>query len=237
MATKITKPITINGEGKTVIFDGFDFTEEGYIRVINAEELVITNCRIYNLSNDPDSTTSRGYWLKTLGDKETKISVTYCFFGTNNNTVYNMLELNTKLKNGSSFSNNYFVEDSCTHNHINLYGAAESATIDINNNVFELTGGVRIGIKQEPVCTINVKGNTVFKTTDDEWAGLICIQPYGRQTTSFANMTVNINNLTIPSKQVAYYYVGSNDTPLTDVELRGKVYINGVFTQLPYLEG
>ena len=65
MATKITKPITINGEGKTVIFDGFDFTEEGYIRVINAEELVITNCRIYNLSNDPDSTTSRGYWLKT----------------------------------------------------------------------------------------------------------------------------------------------------------------------------
>lgn len=119
MATKITKPITINGEGKTVIFDGFDFTEEGYIRVINAEELVITNCRIYNLSNDPDSTISRGYWLKTLGDKETKISVTYCFFGTNNNTVYNMLELNTKLKNGSSFSNNYFVEDSCTHNHIN----------------------------------------------------------------------------------------------------------------------
>ena len=237
MATKITKPITINGEGKTVIFDGFDFTEQGYIRVVNAEELIITNCRIYNLSNDPDSTTSRGYWLKTLGDKETKISVTYCFFGANNNTVYNMLELNTKLKNGSSFSNNYFVENSCTHNHINLYGAAESATIDINNNVFELTGGVRIGIKQEPVCTINVKGNTVLKTTDDEWAGLICIQPYGRQTTSFANMTVNINNLIIPSEQVAYYYVGSNDTPFTTIESRGKVYIDGVLTQLPYLEG
>lgn len=237
MATKITKPITINGKGKSVVFDGFDFTEEGYIRVINAAEVVVTNCRIYNLSKDPDSTTSKGYWLKTLGDKETKISITYCFFGANNNTVYNMFELNTKLKDGSSFSNNYFVEDSCTHNHINLYGAAESATIDINNNIFELTGGVRIGIKQEPVCTINIKGNTVLKTTDDEWAGLICIQPYGRQTTSFANMTVNINNLTIPSKQVAYYYVGSNDTPLVTVESRGKVYIDGVLTQLPYLEG
>lgn len=237
MATKITKPITINGEGKSVVFDGFDFTEEGYIRVINAAEVVVTNCRIYNLSKDPDSTTSKGYWLKTLGDKETKISITYCFFGANNNTVYNMFELNTKLKNGSSFSNNYFVENSCTHNHINLYGAAEGATIDINNNVFELTGGVRIGIKQEPVCTINVKGNTVLKTTDDEWAGLICIQPYGKQTTSFANMTVNINNLTIPSKQVAYYYVGSNDTPLPTKESRGKVYIDGVLTQLPYLEG
>lgn len=237
MATKITKPITINGEGKSVVFDGFDFTEEGYIRVINAAEVVITNCRIYNLSKDPDSTTSKGYWLKTLGDKETKISITYCFFGANNNTVYNMFELNTKLKNGSSFSNNYFVEDSCTHNHINLYGAAEGATIDINNNIFELTGGVRIGIKQEPVCTINVKGNTVLKTTDDEWAGLICIQPYGRQTTSFANMTVNINNLTIPSKQVAYYYVGSNDTPLPTEESRGKVYIDGALAQLPYLEG
>ena len=53
----------------------------------------------------------------------------------------------------------------------------------------------------------------------------------------FANMTVNINNLTIPSEQVAYYYVGSNDTPLTTIESRGKVYIDGVLTQLPYLEG
>ena len=106
-----------------------------------------------------------------------------------------------------------------------------------SSDLFELTGGVRIGIKQEPVCTINVKGNTVLKTTNDEWAGLICIQPYGKQTTSFANMTVNINNLTIPSEQVAYYYVGSNDTPLTTIELRGKVYIDGVLTQLPYLEG
>ena len=47
MATKITKPITINGEGKTVIFDGFDFTKEGYIRVINAEELVIVEFIIF----------------------------------------------------------------------------------------------------------------------------------------------------------------------------------------------
>lgn len=237
MATKITQPVIINGEGKTVVFDGFDFTEQGYVKVLNAAEIEIVNCRIYNLGKDPNSSTSKGYWFLTSGDKETKITIGNCFFGSNAGTVYNMLELNTKLKDGSSFSNNYFVEDSCTHNHINLYGAAENATININKNTFELTGGIRIGIKQEPVCTINVEDNTAIKTTDDEWAGLICIQPYGKSTTSFANMTVNINKLEIPSKQVAYYYVGSNDTPLPTQESRGKVYIDGALTQLPFIQG
>lgn len=237
MATKITQPITIDGAGKAVVIDGFDFTETGYVRVLNADEVTITNCRIYNLSKDPDSTTSKGYWFKTTGDKETKLTITNCFFGSNAGTIYNTLELNTKLKNGSSISNNYFVEDSCTHNHINIYGAAKNAIIGINNNTFELTGGVRIGIKGEPACTLNFKDNTVIKTTDDDWAGLICIQPYGKQTTSFKNMIVNINNLTIPSKQVAYYYVGGADTPLPTQESRGKVYVDGALTEIPFIQG
>lgn len=236
MATKITQPISINGEGKTVVINGFDFTESGYVRVSNAAEVTIINCRIFNLSKDPDSTTSKGYWFKTFGDKETKITINNCFFGSNSGTIYNMLELNTKLKDGSSISNNYFVEDSCTHNRINIYGADENATIEINNNIFEFTDGERIGIKGEPVCTLNYKNNTVIKTATDKWAGLICIQPYGKETKSFKNMTVNIENTTIPSEQIGYYYIGSSDTSLSSEESKGKIYVNGVLTILPLLQ-
>lgn len=231
MATRITQPLTINGEGKTVILDGFDFTELGYVKIYNAEKVSIINCRVYNLS----ASGSRNYWLETFGDKETKIQVSSCYFGNNNENIYNLMELNTKLSNGSKFSNNYFVMTCCTHNHINIYGASENATIYINNNIFEYSDGtVRIGTKEAPHCTFYIEGNTVQQTATNDWRGLVLIQPYGTQTTTFANMTVYINNTVIDSDQVFYMYNGSKDLSLTESNIP-KVYINGVLHTTPIL--
>lgn len=45
--TRITNTLTINAPGKDVVFDGLDFTENGYIKVTAAKSVVVRNCRIY----------------------------------------------------------------------------------------------------------------------------------------------------------------------------------------------
>ena len=47
--TKITDLVTINAPGKDIVFDGFDFTDHGYIRILGAGSVTIRNCRIYGL--------------------------------------------------------------------------------------------------------------------------------------------------------------------------------------------
>lgn len=233
MATKFTKPVVINAPEKDIVFDGCDFTEEALISVIAANSVAFRNCRFYGLIPNAAKT----YGIKVDKAAEVKLVIENCFFGANpkvdSNKLYNLLELTGKLKDGSSISSNYFAADCCTHNQINVYAVTDGATIKLNKNEAVYSGNlVRIGIQGEPVCTIEMIGNkyhTTDPSEDGAWAGLVLIQPYGKVTTSFNNMTVQIKetvNLS-DNDQVIYLYAGGSDTKFNKETSYPKVYIDG----------
>lgn len=166
-------------------------------------------------------------------DKSVKIVFENNYFGDNDG-IYNLMELNCSLADGSSISGNTFSEHSCTHNHINVYQVDDNATININNNVFaHSANGIRIGCKGAPKgVTINITGNRYDSTDtsdDGAWAGLFFIQPYGKQTTDMSGITINVsgnvNNSGI--EQLFYYYAGVNDAQLVADRKLPVVKING----------
>lgn len=228
--TKITELLTINGNGKHVVLDGFDFTGNGYVSIQNAACVEIRNCRVYDLNVE---NAKKNYWLKVDSSAPLKLIVENCFFGPSTGVqgaLYNLIEPNVYLADGSSFSNNYFNKQCCTHNAINLYGAVENAQITVSGNVFEVSAGtVRIGVKGQPTCTILMDGNVIKKHNTAyglEDAGLVTVQPYGKQTTSFANMAIYMSNTKAPTEQIIYGYYGSNDTELTEARMP-KIYVDG----------
>lgn len=234
--TKITELLTIDGAGKTVVLDGFDFTENGYVKILNAEDVVVRNCRVYGL-NVEDA--KKNYWLKAESSSPVKIEVKNCFFGDSigsNGNMYNLIEPHVVLSDGSSFSENYFTAKCCIHNTINLYGAAEGAKILVNENVFESSAGtVRIGVQGVPHCTIEVSRNKVLANNEmytEADFGIVTVQPYGKQTETFENMTVLMDGNSCPSEQLIYGYSGQQDTVLTD-ENMPKIYVNGELIHAP----
>ena len=90
-------------------------------------------------------------------------------------------------------------------------------------------GGIRIGVKGDKTCTINVRNNKVLATNPaytNEDQGLVTIQPYGTQTTSFSKMTIAVSGNELPCEQIVYAGYSSKDTVLTD-ETMPKVIIDG----------
>lgn len=238
MVTVISEKLTINGVGAEVVFDGFDFTGNGYVEVKNASSVVIKNCRVYDMNVE---STAKNYWLKIYNDIPVKLIVENNFFGDNLGTagsMYNLIEPNAKLMSGSSISDNYFTAGCCAHNVINVYGCADDAIINVNGNVIEMTaGGVRIGVKGEPVCHINVRDNKVLAENpaySDIYQGLVTVQPYGKATTSFANMTVAMSGNELPCEQIIYAYYGAQDTKM-DENTIPKVIIDGKNFNLPII--
>lgn len=243
MATVISDKLTIDGAGAEVVLDGFDFTTNGYVEVKNASVVVIQNCRVYNMNLDG---ADKNYWLRIYNDIPVRLVVEHNFFGNHTGNkgdlgsslpmlprtvqMYNLIEPNAKLMQGSSISNNYFAADCCTHNIINVYGCDDGASVDISGNVIEETaGGIRIGVKGAPTCRINIRDNKVLAANpdyEDIYQGLVTLQPYGKQTTSFADMTVVMSGNELPVEQLAYAYCGSNDLTLTD-DVMPKLIVNG----------
>lgn len=234
--TKITELLTINGAGKSVVLDGFDFTGNGFVKILNAASVEIRNCRVYGLNVEG---AAKNYWLRVDSSSPIKLTVERCYFGANpgvQGALYNFIEPNVALADGTSICNNYFQKKCCTHNTINLYGVAENAHIAVSGNVFEESAGtIRIGVKGQPTCTITMDGNVIHKHSsayDMQWAGLVTVQPYNKQTTSFANMTIYMNDNKLPTEQVIYGYSGSKDTELTDA-LMPVIYIDGELVSAP----
>lgn len=230
MPTIISEKIIVNGAGSKVVFDGFDFIGDGYVEVKNASEIVIKNCRVYDMNVE---NATKNYWLKIKNDIPVKLTIEYSFFGDNigaNGKMYNLIEPTAQLTNGSSISYNYFTANCCTHNIVNVYGCENDASIKINNNVIEATaGGIRLGIKGNKTCTVNIRDNKVLATNSeytDEDQGLVTIQPYGKQTISFANMNLIMSGNELPCEQVVYAGYGKNDTVLTK-ELMPKTVVDG----------
>lgn len=217
--TVIDGTLIIDGDSD-VKLTGLTFTNNSLIEVKNNGTLTMSNCKVVDV--EPDA--QKSFIIKSTQANPVKLIIENCYFGTNGTnsigSIYNGFELNCTLKDGSSISNNYFAAEVCTHNVINIYAVEEGATVYINNNHFEYSGNaIRIGIKGEPTCTIVCDGNS-YDATDTvyvDYAGLLLVQPYGKQTTSFANCTIKINN-TIHSDdlQLYYLYAGAGDTQFTD---------------------
>ena len=236
MATIISEKLTINGAGSEVVLDGFDFTGNGYVDIKNTDSVIIKNCRIYNM-NLPST---KNYWLHIYNDISVRLIIENNFFGSNptidSNKMHNLIEPTAKLKSGSSISNNYFVSDCCSHNFMSIYGCTDNAVININNNIIEMTAaGLRIGIKGEPVSTINIKNNKVLAINpaySDVDQGLVTIQGYGFSTTTFKNLTLIMNGNELPCEQIAYGWYDSGSLILND-ENMPKVILNGKVVNLP----
>lgn len=217
--TVIDGTLIIDGDSD-VKLTGLTFTNNSLIEVKNNGTLTMSNCKVVDV--EPDA--QKSFIIKSTQANPVKLIIENCYFGTNGTnsigSIYNGFELNCTLKDGSSISNNYFAAEVCTHNVINIYAVEEGATVYINNNHFEYSANaIRIGIKGEPTCTIVCDGNS-YDATDTvyvDYAGLLLVQPYGKQTTSFANCTIKINN-TIHSDdlQLYYLYAGAGDTQFTD---------------------
>lgn len=234
--TKITQVVTINAPGKDIVFDGFDFTESGYVKVQSAQSVTFRNCRVYSLNTE---SSKKNYWLIVQSGDSIKLVVENCYFGDSLGSagaLYNFIEPNAVLVDGSGVCENYFTKDVCTHNAVNIYGAAEGAKIYVSDNVFEASAGtVRIGMKGAPACEIEMSGNKVLAgipSYGDDYQGLAMVQPYGKQTSSFENVTIAMNGNTCPGEQLIYAYSGSNDTTLT-ADNMPTIFVDGAEINAP----
>lgn len=243
MPTKITEKMIIDAAEGEIVLNGLDFTKNGYVEINNASSVIIKNCRVYNLNCE---NAAKNYWMKIIGDIPMKLAIVRSFFGDNfgtNGQLYNLLEMNAKLKGDSMISSNWFSKNCCTHNTVNIYGADEGAVIYVNNNHFaDVIHQMRIGIKEAPTCKIIANGNDcrVLDTSEEglEWANLALVQPYGKKTTTFENLEISMKDNTLssdlPDPIVAYF--GSSDTPL-GVTSAPKVTLDGKEFKLPIRTG
>ena len=227
-------------ESSNVVIQGVTITDEAFIDATAANSVKFKNCKF--VAATPEN--AKSYLIKAAckEDESTKFEFDGCYFGSNpnkgNNKLYNLFEINGRIADGSSFSNNYFAKDCCTHNMLNFYEVEDGATITVDNNVFEYSGNaMRIGFKGNAKATININNNE-YKETDTSldgiYAGYFLIQPYGKKTESFENVVININNMKKPEGQIGYVYCGSEDTQLTDKQLP-TVKVDGNKIALPVL--
>lgn len=226
-------------EGADAILDGLTVSVETFVSLAGNSDVTMRNCRIVDCAPDR----AKSYLIKgTSFDNKVKLVLDGCYFGTNTanelGKMYNGLELQATLLDGSIISNCYFAKNCVTHNVINIYGIDEGATVYIKNNHFEYSANaIRLGVVGEPTCRIICEGNSYDATDPDpNWAGLMIIQPYGKQTTSHANMTVEINNTKHSDNgQLVYLFTNPSDTQFTE-ENKPKVYVNGVLQKLDPVE-
>lgn len=235
MATVISEKLMINGADSEVVLDGLDFTGNGFVEVRNAASVTIRNCRVYNIV----PAAAKSFWLRIFNDIPVKLTVEHCFFGDNpvsgSNKLYNLFELTAKLLDGSAIRDNYFTDGCCVHNACNIYGCADSAVISISGNHFELNNSIRLGVKGNVPCTIQMRDNVVDANDpagSPDWDGLVCIQPYATQTKSFQHMRVLLSGNQLPEGQAIYGYSGKTDTMLNE-ETAPKVIVDGRVIQLP----
>lgn len=223
MSTVFTKPVVINAPEKDVVFNGVDFTKDALIKITAAKSVTIKNCRFYGLTP-----TKKAMGI-TLGSDNVKLVVEGCFFGVNNDKLYNFFELYGKLADGSSISRNYFVAKCCTHNQVNIYNVMDDATINVNSNYM---ASIRIGPKGAPQnIKINVKSNeyNVIDTSDPDWINMVIIQPYSDQTKSFNGVTINVDGTktSVPDNKLVYIYAGGKDTKFNWQTNYPVLYLNG----------
>ena len=228
-------------KGASVVITGVTFTEKSTINVNNANDITFKNCRFLGI--DPTKTQELLIYGNPGVEEPVLVQIENCYFGSNGKnelgSVYNLINLHSKLASGSYIRNCYFAKEVCTHNVINMYNVEENGEIEISNNYFEYAAnGIRLSVNGETKCTFNIFNN-VYAETDTaypDYAGLLLIQPTGKATTSFANMTVNLDNnvcLADKNSQLFYIYCGANDTQIDETNCP-KIYVNGKYQELVF---
>lgn len=140
MATIFKEVVNVNAPGQDVIFDGCDFTEQGYLYIEAASSVKIINCRFYSVSNSAIRV-----------DGETKLMVSYSYFGKDS-----IISVDSELEDGSFISNNYF---NGGDNNIIINGIKNEAAITISNNVFKGEAFIKTVLAGSPTVTIDVFNN------------------------------------------------------------------------------
>lgn len=223
--TVISGNISVNGSSD-VVLDGLTFTDGAKITFAPeySGKFSIKNCKFVSLA--------KGDGSKTMAININKgslctLDVRNNYFGSNDGSVYNGLELTGELTDGSIIANNTFAKGFTTHNAINIYNVMNGATVYVNNNYCETVDFARIGIIGEPSCKISFNGNKYEQTATDEWNSPIIVQPYGKQTTSFKNCKITISDMKpIADEDLLVVAYGANDTDVSKklpiVQIGGK---------------
>lgn len=240
--TVLTGAVKVSN-GANITLDGVTLSGNALIDTTGAGSVTLKNCIV----SDVVPTATKTFLIKSTTTDNGVLTISDCYFGKNQvvdgKKIYNLFELDGALKDGTVIENNYFEEGCSTHNDINIYAVEDGAAITIRNNTWEKSAnGIRIGIKGEPKCTINIEDNHYMTTDEDPtWAGLLLVQPYGKQTTSLSNTTINIDNTVFDGAvegedyQLYYLYAGANDMQFTESNVP-TVYIDGVVDLQPVPE-
>lgn len=227
--TVISGKITLSGE-VDVVLDGLTLTGDALMSLGDAASVEIKNCIITGIT----PSTNRDYLISTGSGTPTKLTISRCFFGaykTGSGRIYNLFELNCSLKDGSSITENYFQNGIAANNNICIYNVNEGATITINGNIWEFSGnGIRVGTKNNPLYTVIVSNNeykATYETDNVDYAGLLLVQPYGKQTTSMSNATIKISGTKRYDKNhIWYMYTGKNDMAF-NIDNVPTIYLDG----------
>lgn len=197
-STVITEKLIINGNNKDVVLNGLDFTKNGFLIIQDARSVEVKNCRVYNM-NLPDT---KNFWLTIESSDPVKsmvLKVHHNFFGSNpksgSKTMWNLIEPHVLLKTGSLISENWFTGDCCSHFAVAVYGIVDNAVININKNHFmDSEVGIRIGCMKTPKGTININDTEAeVVVSSDVVSTLTVVEPYALSTTTFKNLTINMN--------------------------------------------
>ena len=182
MRGKITVGSADNADKKLdVKLIGLDLTDNATITVNHATSFNMTNCVVYDLD-----LTQKTMPISFTAEEPCKIEICDNTFKKNNQYSYNLIDVYPKLMELSKINNNRFEKGCCTHNTISLYGLDKDADIQCNDNFCqESKNMLRIGFKGESNGRIEILRNCYNETDEDPlYAGLVIVQPYGKQTTS-----------------------------------------------------
>lgn len=204
---KLTEDVNLSLNGVTL-------TKKALLSLGKASNVEIKNCIIAGL----ESSEGKAFPISLPAETTTKLTIKGCYFGANSSNCYNLFELYGKLAPKSDISENYFAKGCVSHNDICIYDVEDDTTVSICDNKWEKSAnGIRVGIKGDRKCTINILNNTYLSTdSDPDYAGLLLVQPYLKETTSMKDITININKTVHKDKnQIFYLYAGPTDIAFT----------------------
>ena len=217
--TVLSGPINVNGAAVELELNGLVLTKEALLNITGATKLTLKNCIVAGIT----PTSKNVSYIKTGNGTPLEIAVENNYFAAfipeENRNIYNFMNMDATLLDGSHVTGNYFEEGYNTNDGISIYNIRDGATITISGNTWEFAGnGIRIGTKGAPVdVTINIEDNTYNKTLDNSNAGLVCIQPYNRSTSSMAGLTIIMtNNQHNDDKRTWYMFQTKNDMEFTE---------------------
>ena len=233
----INGAIAINNADATVEFRGVNFTGNSLFTITAAKAVSFITCRFEGIIPNAAKT----MMITAASEAACSIVIDGCYFGapgeSSGNAMYHIIEPNCTLQNGSCFSNNYFDLNCTTHNKLNFYKAVDGIHIVVENNYDAKSASMaRIGFKGAIAATVDFLNNTYDDTDVEQWAGLVGMQPYNKDTTDMSGWTINFNGNVNNTQfeQITYMYFGANDMPYDEAKLP-KVFVNGEAYDLPII--